>query len=169
MHANKGNTGVAGAAQNAPAVPVLGTLDPIVKGQNRWFQCNHVLQLQILHRGNLRLEFGIVRAYFCSPSTSPHINQHHHSPLSLPWSRLSFALKQSHIKPHKQIHMCTQQDPEVRLSHCPYTHEVACQLRLSAVFAACFRSFYFRSVFPLCKWPHKHRLCLHCHFNIIYY
>lgn len=28
----------------------------------------------------------------------------------------------------------TQQYPEVRLSHCPCTHEVACQLRLSALF-----------------------------------
>lgn len=26
--------------------------------------------------GNLGIEFGIVRDYFCSPSTSPHINQY---------------------------------------------------------------------------------------------
>lgn len=52
------------------------------------------------------MEFGITRAYFCLPSTSPHIN-HHPSPssLSLPGSRLSFALKQS--KPQTNIRTST--------------------------------------------------------------
>lgn len=55
-------------------------------------------------RWNVSLEFGIIGAYFCLLSTSPHINQHP-SPSSLPGSRLSFALKQS--KPRTNIHTST--------------------------------------------------------------
>lgn len=90
-------------------------------------------------------------AYFCSTSTSPHINQRPSSP-----SRslgVGFPLpSNSHIRAtqtniHLYTYTLTQQDPEVRLSHCPCTHKIACQFRLSALFTACFRSFYFRSGF----------------------
>lgn len=51
------------------------------------------------------------------------------------------------------------------LSHCPCTHEVACQLWLSVLCIACCRSFYFKSVFPLCKRAKKCRPCLHLSFQ----
>lgn len=100
-----------------------------------------------------------------------HISSHQSTSPPPPFPRRSFPLPSNRHtwKPQRQIYTftytLTQQDPEVRLSHCPCTHEVACQLWSSALFTACFRSFYFRSVFPLCKCAHKHRLCLHLSFQ----
>lgn len=51
------------AAQRASASPAFETRGPVVSGQ------------RVKHWGNLSFEFGAVTAYFCSPSTSPHINQ----------------------------------------------------------------------------------------------
>lgn len=79
-----------------------------------------------------------------------------------PWEE-AFLCPQTvmHQATHTAVYARTQQDPEVRLPHCPCAHEVGCQLRLSALFTACFRSFYFRSVFfsffPFClsMWARK--------------
>lgn len=98
-----------------------------------------------------------------------HISSHQSmsfSTLLFPGSRLSFALKQSHTNSDRQIYTSTQQDPEVRLSHCPCTHRVTCQFWLSAPFVACFRSFYFRFVFfSLSGWAHKLMLSLKLSFQ----
>lgn len=72
-----------------------------------------------------RAEFWIVTACFCTPSTSSHIN-HRPSPPSRSLGG-GFPLPSNSHAPsntHTAVYAHTQQDPEVRLPHCPCTHEV---------------------------------------------
>lgn len=107
-----------------------------------------------------RAEFWIVTACFCTPSTSSHIN-HRPSPPSRSLGG-GFPLPSNSHAPsntHTAVYAHTQQDPEVRLPHCPCTHEVDvssdyqhCSLLASGA-SILDLFFFFRSV--LSMWAHK--------------